>query len=457
MSLFAFSGSGRAVSRRVLFQMAIIGFCTGLVKIAGAAKVVFSARAFGVGDDADAYFIAFLVIAFFGDTLAGSLLPALVPTFIEAREAEGRAAAERVYLSAMSCAVVLLSSVAMVLFVAAPWALRPFASHFDAPKLALTSSLFRWMLPMMPLAAIGTAWRAVLNTEERFALPAMIPAATPLVSILFLLWFANTWGVYALAAGSLVGAVLEVSLLGVMMWHRGFAIMPRWFGRTGSLDQLFTQYWPVVAGVWLIGGAPLIDQSIAAMLGSGSVAALQYGTRLTVVLAAVGPGAVATAILPHFSTLIATRDGGEIRRTLRSYATIILAVTLPAIVVLMFISEPLARLFFQRGNFTGTATEVVAMVQRYALLQIPFAMLMALVVRLISSMKMNSLLPRAAVLAAAINLIASLVLIRWMGVAGIALGSAIAQAASLVYLVLLIRTRLPASFHSSPRTEVAAR
>ncbi len=71
MPVVAFSGGGRAVSKRVLFQMAIIGFCTGLVKIAGAAKVVFSARAFGVGDAADAYFIAFLVVSFFGDTLAG--------------------------------------------------------------------------------------------------------------------------------------------------------------------------------------------------------------------------------------------------------------------------------------------------------------------------------------------------------------------------------------------------
>jgi len=132
-------------------------------------------------------------------------------------------------------------------------------------------------------------------------------------------------------------------------------------------------------------------------------------------------------------------------------------VTIPVIVVLMFISEPLARLFFQRGNFTGMATGVVATVQRFALIQIPFAMLMALVVRLISSLKMNTLLPGAAIVAATLNLVLDLVLIRWMGVAGIALGSAIAQGASLIYLVLLIRTRLPASFHSSPRAEVVAR
>src|SRR5579871_37813 len=189
MSLF----TGRSISGRVLFQMAIVGFCTGLVKIAGATKVVFSARAFGVGDAADAYFIAFLVVAFFGDTLAGSLLPALVPTFIATRETDGRASAERLYQSAMTCAVALLSAVGIVLFIAAPWALRPFASHFDAEKLSLTSSLFRWMLPMMPLAAMGSAWRSVLNTEQRFALPAMIPAATPLTTIVFLQLFAARW------------------------------------------------------------------------------------------------------------------------------------------------------------------------------------------------------------------------------------------------------------------------
>lgn len=453
MSLF----TGRSISGRVLFQMAIVGFCTGLVKIAGATKVVFSARAFGVGDAADAYFIAFLVVAFFGDTLAGSLLPALVPTFIATRETDGRASAERLYQSVMTCAVALLSAVGIVLFIAAPWALRPFASHFDAEKLSLTSSLFRWMLPMMPLAAMGSAWRSVLNTEQRFALPAMIPAATPLTTIVFLQLFAARWGIYTLAAGSLVGGVLEASLLAIMMWRRGYAILPRWFGRTGALDHVLAQYWPVVVGVWLLGGAPLIDQSIAAMLGSGSVAALQYGTRLTVVLVAVGPSAVATAVLPHFSTLIATGDGGEIRRTLRSYAALILAVTIPVIVAMMFYSEPIARLFFQRGNFTGMATEVVASVQRYALLQIPFAMIMALVLRLISSVRMNRLLTGAAIVMAVLNLVLGLALSRWMGVPGIALGSAIAQAASLGYLIFSIRTRLPASFTSPERTEAAVR
>ena len=92
----------RAVSWRVLFQMATVGASTGLVKIAGAAKVVFMARAFGMSDGLDAYLIAFLLPAFVCDTLAGSLNSALVPTFIEVREMEGRAAADRLYRSVLA-------------------------------------------------------------------------------------------------------------------------------------------------------------------------------------------------------------------------------------------------------------------------------------------------------------------------------------------------------------------
>ena len=93
------------------------------------------------------------------------------------------------------------------------------------------------------------------------------------------------------------------------------------------------------------------------MLGSGSVAALQLRNSVSAVLVAVGPGAVATAILPHFSTARpSSRDGIDPPHSLRSYAAIILAVTMPAIAMLMLFSEPLVRLFFERGQFTGAAT-----------------------------------------------------------------------------------------------------
>jgi len=205
----------RAVSWRVLFQMATVGAYTFLVKIAGAAKVVFTARAFGMSDGIDAYLIAFLLPSFIWETLAGSLTLSLVPTFIEVRETEGRESANRLYRSVLAAAAALLAIAAVVFGLSAPWSFRLLASSFPPAKFALTISLFWVMLPVMPLTAFSVTWRSILNTEGLFAIPAMLPVLTPLSTIIFLLRFGNEWGAYSLAAGTLVGASLETVMLGI--------------------------------------------------------------------------------------------------------------------------------------------------------------------------------------------------------------------------------------------------
>lgn len=425
---------GRAVSWRVLFQMATVGVYTGVVKIAGAAKVVLTARAFGMSDGLDAYLIAFLLPSFVCDTLAGSLNSALVPTFIEVREREGRDTAHRLYRSALAAGVGLLTLAAIALGLLCPWILHLFAYSFDPAKLALTRSLFWVMLPLVPITAFITLWRSLLNIDGRFAIPTVLPALTPLASILFLLLYGRDWGVYSLAAGTLLGGVIELVLLAIYVLRCGFPILPHWFGRSRALDQVAMQYGPVIGGILLLGGAPLIDQGIAGMLGPGNVAALNYGTRLSVVLSAVGPTAVATAILPHFSALTVYADWSHVRQSLRSYAVIILAITLPVIVILIVFSHPIVRLLFERGEFTVADTPLVTAVQRFSLLAIPSGMVMALVLRLISSMKANHMLVRAAALYAVLNLSLDLLLTRSMGIQGITLSTAVVQFICVTYL-----------------------
>lgn len=442
----------RAASWRVLFQMVTVGASTGLVKIAAAAKVVATARAFGTSDGLDAYLIAFLLPTFVSDTLAGALTSSLIPTFIEVRERHGREAADRLYRSVLAAGFGLLAAAALVVGGCAPWIFRFLAHSFDANKISLTCSLFWVMLPGVPLSALAVCWRAILNTEEHFALPAVLPALTPVLSIAFLVGFGRSWGVYSLATGTLAGAVLETALLAVFLVRHGFPIVPRWFGRNAALDQVMAQYAPVVASVLLLGGTPLIDQSIAAMLGSGSVAALNYGTRVATVLIAMGPSAVATAILPHFSRLTVREDWKHIRHSLREYAAIILTIALPVIALMMVFSEPIVRLFFERGAFTGAATEVVTRIQRFSLLQIPTALVMALVLRFISSMKVNRLLLRVAGFYAVASIGLDFVLARALGVAGIPLAAAMVQFAALLYLLRLMSTHL-----ASAVSDVAAR
>src|SRR5712692_8190411 len=99
----------RSVNRRIFADTLTVGTFLSLVKVAGAAKVIVTARFFGTADALDAFLIAFLIPAFVADVAAGSLSPSLIPTFIEVRDKSSRAVAERLYSSVLAASTALLA------------------------------------------------------------------------------------------------------------------------------------------------------------------------------------------------------------------------------------------------------------------------------------------------------------------------------------------------------------
>jgi putative peptidoglycan lipid II flippase len=411
-----------------------VGGWTSVVKLAGAVKVILAARLFGAGDAMDAYLIAFLLPSFFMDMFAGPLDSALIPSLIEVREQRGRSAAEALYRTVLAAAAAGLLLAAAAAAVLSGLLLPLIASSFPAGKLGFTQQLLLLMLPVVPLCGLASTWRAALNSEHRFGYSAAIPAITPIVSILALVTAGEQYGVLALAAGTLTGGTLEAILAGAGAKRLGYPILPRWYGISPALRQAGEQYVPLVAMTFVMTGSALIDQSMAAHLSSGSVAALSYGTRLLGVLVVIGPTAMGTAVLPHISATAVLAEPSALSRALRSYGLFIFAVILPATAVLVYFSGPIIQVLFQKGAFDAAATHLVSNVQRASLLQLPVAVLLALEIRLSSALKANRVLYRVAALSLLLTLGLDLLFMRWWGVVGIALAGFVTRLVSSLYL-----------------------
>jgi putative peptidoglycan lipid II flippase len=210
--------------------------------------------------------------------------------------------------------------------------------------------------------------------------------------------------------------------------------VPRWAGMSPALRQVAAQYAPLVAITLVMTGSALVDQSMAARLGSGSVAALSYGTRLLAVLVVIGPTAMGTAVLPHISATAVQAEPAALRRTLRSYGLFVFAVILPVTAAFIYFSEPIIRVLFQKGAFDVAATHLVSTVQRAALLQLPIAVLLALEIRLSSARKANHVLYRVAALSLLLTIALDVLFMRWWGVVGIALAGFGTRLVSSLYL-----------------------
>lgn len=103
--------------------------------------------------------------------------------------------------------------------------------------------------------------------------------------------------------------------------------------------------------------------------------------------------------------------------------------TVPLAILLILISKPLVQVLFQRGSFTPEDTYMVARIQAFYALQIPFYIGGILVVRLISSMRKNQLLMWVSGSNLLVKIVLNYLLIQYFGVYGIALST------SIIYLI----------------------
>ena len=190
-------------------------------------------------------------------------------------------------------------------------------------------------------------------------------------------------------------------------------------------------------GLDLMGGTTVVSQSMAAMLGPGSVSALAYGSKVMNLLLGIGAVAVSTAVLPHFSHLVATTDWRSLRHTLVTYSRFLLIASLPVTAVLVYFSEPLVAALFQRGAFTEADTHLVGQVQAMYLLQVPLYVVGMLFVRLISALKANHLMMWGNVINLAICIVLTYFLMQRFGVTGVALATSLMYIFSVGFLLLV--------------------
>ena len=433
--------SDGSANRRIFGAAVIVGGATAVVALAWMARELLVAASFGTSGALDAFLVAFSVPTFVGNVIAQSFASAVVPTFIRVREQEGHAAAQRVFSGLVLLATGFLLVAAALLALVIHLLLPLLASGFDPATLVLAERLSYLLLPTIVLRGLAAMWSSILNAGERFALAAFSPATVPLASVVALL-ASGAWGVYALAFGVIAGFALQLALLGWGLTRQGIGLWPRWHGLSPAIRQVIGQYLPVMAGAAFLGSTVLVDQAVAATLEPGSVATLGYGTKVVLLVVGLGAGALGTAVLPYFSTMVAVGDWGQVRQALRTYGRLTLLATIPLACLVFAFSEPIVELLFQRGAFTATDTSLVARVQALYALQIPFYVLGVLYVRLLSSLGANRVLMWSTAISFPLNAALDYGLARVLGVAGIALATTLMYVAAFCFLSVMLRREL---------------
>ena len=340
----------------LLRSSGVVGFFTMLSRFLGLARDVVFARVIGAEALADVFFVAFKIPNFFRRLFAeGAFAQAFVPILGEYRE-KGSAAAVRQLVSRVAgnlglCLILLT----LFIVVASPLMAAIFAPswYMDNPsKFAATSEMLRITFPYLLFISMTGLAGAVLNSYDRFAVPAFTPLLLNLCLILAALFAAPLFDqpAYALAWGVLVAGIVQFLFQLPFLKTIHMLPMPSVDWQDSGVKKVLALMAPAIFGVSVSQINLLLDTVLATFLPTGSVSWLYYSDRLSELPLGVFGIAIATVILPNLSRHHVAQSTQAFSQTLDWALKMILLIAVPAAVALILLAEPILVTLFYYGE-----------------------------------------------------------------------------------------------------------
>lgn len=343
----------------LLKSLAAVSSLTMLSRVLGFVRDTIIARTFGAGVASDAFVVAFKLPNLLRRIFAeGAFSQAFVPILAEYKTQQGEEATRTFVAYVSGLLTLVLALVTLIGILAAPWIVWISAPGFaDEPdRFNLTTDLLRVTFPYILLISLSSLAGAVLNTWNRFSVPAFVPTLLNVSMIVFALFLTPYFDppIMALGWAVLVGGLLQLCYQLPHLKRIGMLVLPRLNLKDMGVWRVLKQMGPAIFGVSVSQISLIINTIFASFLVAGSVSWMYYADRLMELPSGVLGVALGTILLPALSKTYASADHGEYSRLLDWGLRLCFVLVLPSTVALALLAEPLTVSLFQYGKFSAT-------------------------------------------------------------------------------------------------------
>jgi putative peptidoglycan lipid II flippase len=341
----------------LLKALATVSSMTLLSRILGFVRDALIARVFGAGLVTDAFFVAFKIPNFLRRLFAeGAFSQAFVPILAEYKNRRGDAELHDLIDCVSGMLALVLVVVVAIGIMAAPFIVYISAPGFagDAHKFDLTVDLLRITFPYIFFISLVALAGGILNTFSRFAVPAFTPVLLNVSFIVCTLWLAPYFDppAKALAWAVFGGGVLQLAFQVPFLARLRALPRLRFNVRHEGMRRVLRQMGPALFGVSVGQISLLLNVVFASFLLTGSVSWLYYADRLMEFPAGMLGVALGTILLPSLSKHYASQSAEAYSALLDWGMRLTFMLALPAAVALALLAMPLISTLFLYGKFT---------------------------------------------------------------------------------------------------------
>ena len=399
----------------------------------------------GAGVALDAFVVMMKIPSVFRRLFAeGAFNQAFIPVLAEYKENNSPEETKDLINFTFGALSSVLLCVTILALLAAPIFVMVFAPGFylEPLKKELAIDILQITFPYLFFISLVALSGSILNSYERFSLPALTPLFYNLSLIVAAVWFAPALDlpIYAIAWAVFFAGIIQVLIQIPSLMRLG--LLPRFkldLQHPGVRKVMFLMVPGIIAGgVSQIN--MLVDTILASLLPTGSPSWLYVSDRLMQLPLGIFAIAIATVILPKLSNLFASESREQFSSTLDWSIRLILLIGLPAVIGLVMLAEPIILTLFERGEFGAQDSRMASS----SLIALAFGLLAFMLIKILTPSFFARQQPKKPMIVALISMVLNAFL-AWLlafqlGYAhvGLALASSISAFFTVITLLFIL-------------------
>lgn len=428
----------RVLKTTILASSFILAVSSLLSRGLGVYRDHLFAKYFGASSMLDAYFAAFRIPDFLYTLLiVSSISSVFLPLFQKYKEnnqlEEAYAFTSRILNSLL---VVFLVISAMIMIFTEPL-VNLYVPHFYEEQKDLTIQMIRLMMLSPFFFMLSSLMISVQQAFHKFLAQALAPILYNLGILFGLMVLSENYGIYGVAIGVVIGAVLQMLIQIPFFYQTGFHWSPVLL-KGKEIKKLFPIILPRVLSLSTIQITLMVDTILATSLGVGSITILTLASNIQSLPFGIISLSIAITAFAYFTKSAAQNDLKMLKKQLQQHTEKTIFWLIPSVIGLAFIAEALISFLFEYGSFTSHDSVILIRTLFILLIAVIFQGFIPLFIRVFFALQKTWITFYISFFSLFINIIASVYLSSIYGLEGIAWGTVISMATHVILLIFFL-------------------
>lgn len=419
----------------------------GIGKLIAFAKDIVISSYYGANFQTDAFFVANNIPSLIFIAFYSTISMVFLPLYNEKTKQKGSIEASLFASNVINFYVIVSIILTLLGVIFSSFLVSIVAPSFNEKTAGLASELTKILCLSFAFSTIAGILSTIQYVHKRYANPQLIPIINNGILVISIIIFSKLYGIYVVAFASVLGWVLQLPIQ-TLLTGRHFKYSPILNLKDESLKRMGILIIPAFIGISIDQIYILVDNILGSALDEGSLSSLNYAIRLINFFSGLFIVVISSILYPVFSDHILNKDGYALNSAINQSIRAFILIATPVTIISFFYNYEIVSLVFKRGAFTENAAIQTSSVFFFYTIGISFILIREILNKVFyayQDMKTPLYISIGSII---INVILSLILVRAMGVSGLALGTSVSIIFYVTIQFFLIRKKIGNAFYN---------